>query len=159
MMIQLSYSVTIDAAMPTVWRAITDPALFPDWARAFAEGSQVSGTWEEGGELRFTSPDGSGTRARIDVLRPPARIETTHLAVIQPDGGEDTESDAALDWISTREIYTLEPAGKGGTSLVVTVKTTGAYLGVFDAGWPKALALLREVAEGLEASAGAAAGD
>jgi len=149
MMIQLSYTVTIGAMPPTVWRAITDPAHFPDWARAFAEGSEVSGSWEEGGELRFTSADGSGTRARIDLLQPPARIETTHLAIIQPDGVEDTESEAAQDWISTREIYTLEPV-KDGTSLVVTVKTTGAYLGMFDGAWPKALALLREVAEGLE---------
>ena len=65
-MTNLTYQVEIRSDCETVWRALTDPALYRKWATAFSANSQFVGNWVEGEYIDFFDPGFGGTRAVID---------------------------------------------------------------------------------------------
>lgn len=77
-------------------------------------------------------------------------VSIKHLGYVHK-GVDDTESDAVKDWAPAYENYTLNEVS-GGTELVVEMEITSAEEGYFDGVMPKALNIIKKLAETSEES-------
>ncbi len=145
-MIQLFFKTNIAAAKQKVWETMLHPVTYKEWVDAAWPGSFFEGEWKESGHLRFISEDGSGTLATLAEHKPYDYSFAKHIAVLNPGGIEDRESDVAKRWIGTAERYTF--TGKNGkTELQVELTINPEWAQMFNDGWPKALAKLKEICE------------
>lgn len=122
-----------------------DDASYRQWTAVFSEGSYATGTWEEGGKILFLGCHGNGMLARIETLKPYETMTFVHLGEIK-DGVEDTTSAKVLEWAGSKEMYTLA-ATQDGTQLTVTLDMTKEFVAMFDNVWPKALDIVKVLAE------------
>lgn len=143
---QLTYSTTIKATPQEVWSTMLDPITYKEWTGASWPDSYFEGQWKQGENIRFISPDGSGTLATITALRPYEHISAKHIAVLQRGGVEDRTSEQAKGWIGTLENYTFIPQD-GATELRVDIETNPDWEKMFNDGWPGALAALKRIVE------------
>lgn len=145
-MIHLTYTVRIAAPPERVWDDMLGDETYREWTKAFSPGSHYVGDWSEGSSMDFVDPGRGGTRARIEESSPPSVLRAVHVAVLGPEGAEDTESESARKWIGSTETYRLCEV-EGGTELLVEVETDADYVSMFDQCWPKALEALRAICE------------
>ncbi len=142
----LEYRIDINANPQKVWNTMLQRDTYKEWVSAGWPGSDYEGEWEQGAYLLFGAPGQGGTKAKVLELRPDEYIHAEHVAVIQPDGSEDRDSEIAKGWIGTTETYTfIEKDGK--TELKVQIKTKPDWADMFDEGWPAALNKLKELSE------------
>lgn len=99
----LHFEIIIEAPLTHVWDKMLSKQGYEKWAGVAWPGSSFKGEWEEGTEMKFVSPSGEGTLAKIEKLVPYDSIEATHIAVLLKDGKEDRESDMARNWIGATE--------------------------------------------------------
>ena len=142
---KLTYSITIDASREKVWHALFDDEPFRKWSSVFAEGSHFVGDWSEDSEIRFLTEDNDGMVSMIDANRPHAFMSIRHIGYIR-QGVEDTTSDEVKSWTPAFENYMLKDA-EGGTHLTVETDTFNDFVEYFNETWPKALLVVKEVAE------------
>lgn len=122
------------------------PESYKEWVDVAWPGSYYEGNWEQGENVRFISPGHGGTLAKIVEYKPYEYILAEHIAVINPDGSEDRDSQVAKDWIGTTESYTFtEHDGK--TELITEMNTNPEWGKMFADSMPKALAKLKEISE------------
>ena len=143
---KLEYSIDIDATPQQVWEKMLTQETYKQWTGVAWPGSYFEGTWKLGESLRFISPSGGGTKARITEFKPYEHILALHEAVILKDNSEDRDSEMAKGWVGTTEAYTFTKTNNG-TRLLVEINTNPAWEKMFDEGWGKALAKLKEIAE------------
>ena len=122
------------------------PETYKEWVDVSWPGSYYKGKWEKGENLKFISPGGGGTMATLLECTPYEYLLAEHVAVINPDGTEDRDSDIAKGWIGARESYTFSERN-GETELTVEIHTTPPWADMFNEGWPKALDKLKEICE------------
>jgi hypothetical protein len=84
--------------------------------------------------------------AEIVDIKPQEFVLAKHVAMLAADGMEDKDSDMAKGWIGITEDYYFTEEG-GITTLKVEIKTNPAWADMFQDGWPKALAKLKELCE------------
>ncbi len=143
----LQFATVIEAPREVVWETMLAPETYRQWAAAFGEGSYFEGSWDEGREIRFLAPGGSGMLAVIAESRRPAFVSIKHLGFIK-DGVEDTESPEVRAWAPMHENYTLADAGAGSTEVQVELDSVAEMDAFMKETWPKALARLKAIAEG-----------
>jgi uncharacterized protein YndB with AHSA1/START domain len=143
----LEFSETIDATPEEVWHAMLDQDTYRIWTTAFAEGSRYKGGWNTGDRIRFVDAEGKeGIVSEIAESRRYEFVSIRHLGILK-DGVEDTDSEEARKWAPAYENYTFTPKDNG-TEVSVAIDTTEEYEDWMREAWPKALAKLKEVAEG-----------
>jgi uncharacterized protein YndB with AHSA1/START domain len=143
---KIAFETTIAAPKKTVWEIMLHPATYKEWVNAAWPGSFFRGEWKEGETLRFISEDGSGTLATLIAHKPYDYSFAKHIAVLNPGGIEDRDSDVAQGWVGTTESYTFTEQN-GQTELVVELNIHPNCEKMFSDGWPKALAKLKEMCE------------
>lgn len=143
----LQFETTVDAPAARAWKSMLDRETYVEWTKEAWPGSSFEGRWGKGEKIRFVGTEGGGTLARIDEYEENKRLLATHIAVLNADGSEDTESSAAKEWIGTLEAYTFtEKDGK--TTITVDIHTNPSWASMFEDDWPKALQSLKRVIEG-----------
>jgi uncharacterized protein YndB with AHSA1/START domain len=142
---KLVFKTTIAASLQQVWNTMLHPQTYKEWTGVSWPGSYYEGRWEAGENLRFISPGGSGTLARLVEHRPYAFSKAKHIAILK-GGVEDRDSKEAKAWIGTTESYTFTETA-GGTELKVEIDTRPDFAGMFTADFPKSLAKLKELCE------------
>lgn len=145
-MIRLHYTVTINAPKEHVWKTMLDPSTYLEWTRAFSPNSTYTGDWIEGATMLFTDPDMGGTKAVLEKVEPYQLIRARHVAVLNKDGSEDTQSDTARKWIGAVEEYRFSESN-GKTAIEVEMRTHEDFVSMFEDSWPQALNLLKELCE------------
>jgi uncharacterized protein YndB with AHSA1/START domain len=143
---KLEFKIAIAASRKKVWDTMQDPKTFKEWVNAGWPGSYFEGKWKQGENLRFLSPGQGGTMATLVEHRPYEFTLAKHIAVINADGTEDRESDAAKGWIGSTEAYTFTEKN-GTTELKVEILTYPEWETMFSNGWPGALGKLKEICE------------
>lgn len=98
---KLSYS--IDADRSHVWNTMLEPGKYEKWVKAFSENSRFEGQWEVGATVKFVDPNMGGTKAILEIFDPHKCILAKHVAMITEEGHEETDSEAAMQWIGTTE--------------------------------------------------------
>jgi uncharacterized protein YndB with AHSA1/START domain len=141
-----SWSITIGASKPKIWRTLWDDATYRQWTSPFSEGSYAVTDWQEGSKVLFLGEDGGGLVGRIAEHRPNEFLSIEHLGEVK-NGIEDTSSEAINAWAGAKENYTLSGVD-GAVTLKVDLDLTEQHEAMFDEIWPKALAKVRELAEG-----------
>lgn len=118
------------------------------WTKAFGEGSDYRGDWNEGSEIVFIAPHEEGEMgmaAHIKESRPHDFVSIEFDGLVE-NGVRDTESEKAKAWVGAHENYTFNEKD-GGTEVVVDVDVEDSYKEMMDELWPKALAELKSLAE------------
>lgn len=143
---KLNYKIDINAARQKVWETMLNKETYKQWVDVAWPGSYYEGEWKEGNNLKFITPDGSGTLATLIKHQPYQLSYAKHIAVLNVGGVEDRESEVAKGWIGTTERYIFTES-KGVTELKVEINTKPDWAEMFNDGWPKALAKLKEICE------------
>ncbi|CAN5861971.1 hypothetical protein BH11BAC7_BH11BAC7_33280 [soil metagenome] len=145
----ISFSILINAPRQKVWHAMLDKSTYPEWTKAFHEGSAFEGNWEKGSEMRFIAPSADGkvegmySRIKENVLHEFISIE--HVGMIKA-GQIDTTSEEAKKWFPSFENYTFTEKD-GNTAVKIDMQTLTEYKAMFEVMWPKALMALKELSE------------
>lgn len=142
----LEYKIEIAAPAKKVWETMLGEDTYKQWTSKSWPGSSYDGQWLKGQEIRFAGPDGSGTLAILDEVKPHENVLARHIAILTAGGGVDKTSDIAKGWIGTTEEYRLAERG-GKTMLTVIIKAPAEWRQMFDEGWPGALEELKRIAE------------
>jgi hypothetical protein len=141
----LTFEIAIRAPRARVWDIMLDPETYKAWTSAFCEGSYFVGSWDEGAKIQFLSPSGDGMTAVIAENRPHEFVSIRHLGVIEK-GVEDTSSEKVRAWAPAYENYRFSDL-PDGCRLTVAVDTVAEYEQYMRDTFPKALALLKDLAE------------
>ena len=141
----LTFEIAIHAPRARVWATMLDPETYKAWTSAFCEGSYFVGSWDEGAKIQFLSPSGDGMTAVIAENRLHEFVSIRHLGVIEK-GVEDTSSEKVRAWAPAYEKYRFSDLPEG-CRLTVAVDTVAEYEQYMRDTFPKALALLKELAE------------
>lgn len=144
-------SVTISATQERIWETLIGPETYKDWTTAFCAGSYYVGDWSEGSTMRFLGPspeDGEegGMLCKIITHEPGRHIRAEHYGVIGK-GVEIFEGPIYDEWIPSVEEYWLDPSGSEWT-LRIAADVPPSYVEFFSDAWDKALARVKEIAEG-----------
>jgi hypothetical protein len=139
------FSATISASTEKVWRVLLEDATYRQWTSAFQEGSYAETDWKEGSKARFLTPAGDGMVSRIVTHRPQEFLSIQHLGTVK-NGVEDINGDEAKAWGGAMENYTLRETG-GISTLTIEMDVSDAYRQYFEETWPKALSILKKIAE------------
>ncbi len=145
-MITLEFSIKINASKQKVWETMLHPVTYRKWANAAWPDSFYEGEWAQGNNMRFISSDGSGTLTTLKNFDPYNAVFAEHIAVLNPGGIVDTDSDIAKNWIGTTEQYRFTETN-GVTELQVSITTFPQWSEMFNGSWPKALSALKEICE------------
>lgn len=143
---RIHFSEFIRASRQKVWETMLADSTYRDWTSAFAEGSYYEGSWEQGKEIRFSSPEGGGMVATIAVNRPHEHLSIKHIGVITKEGAIDTESESVKKWAPAFENYRLIEKD-GGTEVQIEMDSTADFECFMNDTWPKALTRLKVIAE------------
>lgn len=147
---QLHASIHINAPRAHVWDIMLGEQTYPEWACAFNPGSYFKGSWELGAKILFLgpSPDGNGEGGMVSHIkehRLHEYISIEHIGMIQ-NGVEDMTSEEVKKWTPFLENYTFKDID-GGTGVLVDMDVNEEYRAMFEELWPKALLLLKALAE------------
>lgn len=146
---KLHFEILIDAPAEKVWDAVVDDAKYREWTTAFSPGSFFEGGWNKGDTIRFLAIDDNGEKggmlSEIAESKKYTFISIRHRGFIQ-NGVEDTTSEEIKKWMPAYENYTFTETD-GSTLFKVDVDTTEEYSAMFSDTWPKALEILKTVAE------------
>lgn len=143
---KLEFKTDIAADRQKVWNTMMGPETYKDWTDVAWPGSVYEGKWEQGENLKFASPGQGGTMATVVEHRPYDYTLARHVAVLNPDGTEDRDSEMAKGWIGATEAYSFAEKD-GGTELTVEINTPPDWAGMFKESWPTALDKLKEICE------------
>jgi uncharacterized protein YndB with AHSA1/START domain len=141
----LNFNVKINAPREKVWSALWEDSTYRKWTSAFSEGSYAESDWNEGSDIRFLSPDGTGMFSRIETKVPNEKMTFKHLGTVEK-GVNQAQSDKSEDWAGATESYELKE-NNNATELIVNMDTTEEYEGYFKEIFPKALNIVKEIAE------------
>jgi uncharacterized protein YndB with AHSA1/START domain len=144
-MIDLHYSIQIDAPREKVWEVMLNDATYREWTATFMPGSYYQGDWAEGSKMLFLGPAGEGKKdggmaAIVKENRPQEFISLEYHAEIH-DGVEVPMKGTGF------ENYTLQDKDGGTEVSVDLLGLPDEYADMFDDSWPKALETLKEIAE------------
>ncbi len=159
----LSYSISIDAPIETVFKTITDKSMYPKWTKAWGEGMTFEGEWKQGEHISFIDNSGEGTKARLDEVRthfekdptdnggyahiPSAYVTMIYIAKLK-DGTEVEKLDEpSRRWVGTREEYRITENEEGVTKLWVYISTDESFEQKMNDSWPTSLQNLKEICE------------
>ncbi len=136
----LIFNVEINAPREKVWRILWDDNTYRQWVSAFSEGSYAESDWEEGSKIRFLGPGGDGMHSVIDTLLLHEQMRFMHIGEIK--NGLESEG----DWKGAMESYYLTDRNEG-TEVRVEIDVVGEHIDYFSEAFPKALQLLKQIAE------------
>ena len=146
---KLHFSISINASVKKVWNTMLDDETYRKWTEVFMPGSHYEGSWEKGSKIFFLAPGETGKMegmvSRIRENKPYEFISIEHLGFVQ--GGEEQTSGPEIEnWAGALENYTFE-GRNGSTRVSVDMDTVEEYKDMFTEMWPKALQILKDLAE------------
>jgi uncharacterized protein YndB with AHSA1/START domain len=139
---KLTFSITIDAAKETVWKALWDDANYRRWTSVFHPGSYAESDWEQGSTILFLSPERDGMYAMIQELVLNERMVFRHIGEVKKGVEQEPK-----EWAGSLEAYTLKEQN-GKTELHTELDAVPEFEGYFREVFPKALQIVKDIAEG-----------
>jgi uncharacterized protein YndB with AHSA1/START domain len=138
---QVTMNAIINAPASKVWKVLWDDDTYPQWTSVFGAGSRAESDWEEGSKILFLDGKGNGMVSYIDKKTENQQMTFRHMAELK-DGVEKESS-----WAGAIEDYQLEETD-GTTELTVILDAEGEMEKYFVDYFPKAFAIVKELAEG-----------
>lgn len=146
-MVNLHFSINIEAPVAKVWDIMLQKDTYEQWTAAFHPGSTYKGDWSEGSKMLFVDTEGSGGMvSRVAANRPQEFISIEHQGIVK-DGVEDTTSSEATEWAPAHENYTFKALADNQTELMVDSQIPDEFEEEFTQMWQKGLQSIKELAE------------
>lgn len=147
----MEFNIEINASREKVWDVLFGEKTYPLWTTAFSEGSKVETDWQKGSKALFLDQSNRGMVSRIAENVPNEFMSIEHLGMYD-NGVEDFDSAEVKRWAGAKENYTLTDLG-GKTNLHIFMEMEESeenkqMIEMFAGMWPKALAKVKELAEG-----------
>ena len=143
---KLHFSTDIKASKEKVWDVLWGDKTYPQWTRAFSEGSQaISDEWQEGSRVQFLDGSGNGMYSVVAKNNPYQFMAFQHLGEVK-NKKEMPLDEKSKQWSGSMEEYLLEENGDR-IQVSVDVDTTDEMVDQMNEMFPKALARLKELAE------------
>ena len=140
-----TYKTDILAPAEKVWKILLNEETYQQWTSVFCEGSHYQGRMEQGGLIRFLTPEGSGMYSRVIFFHPFANVMFQHIGEIA--GFEEQPIDEATEkWTGSFENYTLTEK-EGITTLVAEIDLTPEHVIHFNDTFPRGLEKIKELSE------------
>lgn len=144
---KLIFTKIINAPREKVWNTMPEKSTYQEWTVPFHEGSTYDGNWEEGSEMKFMAPSEDGNVAGMYAVVVANRL---HEFISIKHLGE-FKNDEKYPWPAAEEFegyenYTFKET-EGGTEVIVELVVPAEWKDMFDGMWPKALTILKAVAE------------
>ena len=139
-MTTLKFNAKINAPKEKVWATLWNDTTYRQWTAAFMEGSYAESDWKEGSKILFLTPKGDGMFSIIEKKVPNQEMTFKHLGELKK-GVEEPK-----DWEGAKESYHLEEKN-GVTELDVQLESIGEFEQYFNDTFPKALNVLKQIAE------------
>lgn len=141
----LEFNIDIAATAEAVWLGLWDDATYRRWTSAFGAESHAVSDWKEGSPIQFLGDQDSGMYAIIERIVPNVQMTFRHKGEIKAGKVEFATPESG--WGDAEESYFLTPNGSG-THLRVTLDSKEEWSGFMEEQFPKALAILKDIAEG-----------
>jgi hypothetical protein len=141
----LKFSVQINASKDKVWDALWSDASYRQWTEAFSPGSYADTDWKEGSKIKFLTAEGDGMFSVIETKQPNSQMTFRHLGTVLK-GKEQSKTEEGDEWEGAKESYFLSEKN-GVTELNVEVDVTNKYQDYFNKTFPKALEIVKKIAE------------
>lgn len=144
----MQFDIHINAPAAKIWKTLFDDATYRQWAAEFDPGSHAVTTWEKGSKALFLGENQTGMVSEVTEHIPEKFLQITHKGIVK-DGVEDLSSKEAQIWAGSMESYALSGDNNQHT---LTVNLYGnaipdEYLEMFREAWPKALDVVKTLAE------------
>lgn len=143
-MVKEKFTTMINAARNAVWHVLWTDEYYRKWTAVFSEGSYAESDWNEGSEIKFLAKTGSGMYSMIEKKSEPDVMSFKHIGEIK-----DGEKQPPGSWSGAKETYFLKDVD-GKTELTVEMDITEEYMSYFKEHFPKAIAVIKELAESNE---------
>lgn len=145
----IEFEQKIKADPKKVYQTMLDEESYGKWTAAFAPGCHFKGSWEEGSEIQFLSPNRIGEMdgmfSKIKENKPAEKITIEHQGIIQ-DSKEISEGNETEKWSGAIESYSFKEED-GSTLLTVKMDIPPQDKGYFMEAWEQALVSLKEICE------------
>ncbi len=141
----LNFSVFINAPKEKVWNTMLEDVTYREWTKPFNETSYFQGDWSEGSKMLFLGTDKEGKNeggmvSRIAKNIPFTHISIQHLGVLENGIEKPWEGEGFEKYTYTEK--------DGGTQVDIEMTNIpDEYMEMMNTMWPKALEVLRVVAE------------
>lgn len=142
---RIHFSANIKAGKEKVWKTLWNDSTYRQWTSVFDVGSYAVSDWKEGSKALFFSSNGGGLYSIIDQMIPNELMSFKHLGILK-DGKEQINNEETNTWSGSMETYILKEHD-GFTELSVELDTTEAFMDFFDKTFPKALEMVKMIAE------------
>lgn len=144
----LYFSIQINASQKKVWDIMLADKTYREWAAVFMPGSHFVGNWTKNSKMQFLAPNENGTMggmtSEVADSVPYELISIKHVGLVT-EGVEDTTSEEAKKWVGFEKYRFIDEDGK--TRLEIEVDTTNDFVAYMKDTWPKALQILKGLAE------------
>ena len=144
-MTTLHFITTIAASRSKVWKVLWEDSTYRKWTSAFSAGSYAVSDWKEGSKVLFLSPNGEGMFGVIAKTVPGELMSFKHMGEIK-NNQEQLIDEKTRSWSGAMENYTLIE-NEGLTTLSVDIDVTAEYQAYFTETFPKALDIVKVLAE------------
>lgn len=141
---QLEFSTEIAATRETIWQTLWDDATYRQWTSVFSPASSAESDWNEGSRIFFHDGHGNGMFSVIERKNEPFEMVFRHLGSIK--NGVEEPFPEGTGWTDSHEKYTLG-GEDGAVVLKAEVESPAEYEGFFADTFPKALAIVKGLAE------------
>lgn len=141
----IQFKVSINAPASKVWAVLWNDSTYRLWTAAFSEGSYAVSDWKEGSKILFLNEEKNGIYSTITRLIPEQFISFTHIGNVK-NGVEQPIAEEAKKCSGDTENYTLTETGNT-TELVASLDITEDFSDYFSRTFPKALNIVKELAE------------
>lgn len=141
---KLVFTQHINAPKEKIWPSLWEDKNYREWTRVFQEGSHAVSDWKLGSKVHFLAGN-NGMYSEIVDLIPNEYMSFRHIGNIK-DGVEMPVEEETAVWSGSHENYRLisEP---GGVRLEAELETTEDWENMFNDLFPKALAIVKDIAE------------
>lgn len=141
----LEFNIDIAATAEAVWLGLWEDATYRRWTSAFGAESHAVSDWKEGSPIQFLGDNANGMYAIIERIVPNVQMTFRHKGEIKEGKVEFATPESG--WADAEESYFLTPTGNG-THLRVKLDSKEEWSGFMEEQFPKALAILKDIAEG-----------
>ncbi|MET4082682.1 hypothetical protein ABIB40_002642 [Pedobacter sp. UYP30] len=137
----MSFSIHIYSKREKIWSVLWNPTSYGKWTNVFTEGSHYNGELKQGNTIQFLRKDGGGMTTLIEKMVENEQMVFAHQKEIK--NGVETDS----IWQGAKEIYHLKTENNKQIELQVILDVTSEMEDYFMKIFPRALALVKQIAE------------
>lgn len=140
-----TFEIEIKATPQKVWEVLWDDLTYMQWTSAFCNGSYIKTDWKLGSSVWFLSPSGNGMYSEISSMELYKTMVFKHIGELS-NFKELPIDEKTSQWSGSKESYYLTE-NNGFTKLKAALDVVEEHISYFDDVFPKALAIVKEIAE------------